>query len=218
MRSFRSSFIALGRTICVSGLLALGLVTFAPESAQACPNKEGACACGAACPAEHAGNCGAAAGGCAGKDEKGACACPAGENGNCAKCGADCGAKHGGECKASGGKAAGTCGCSGAAAAATAPSGEAAMGGQAGGADLRAVIDPLTGELVEPGKGDGEAPSAVVPEADLSERSAASDAPRQVAVPGGGVMAPFPKERASHAVAKVNEEGHAHAGCEHGEE
>ena len=115
----------------------------------------------------------------------------------------------------------GACGCGGGAgAAATEPDEKAAPCGHEGGAEQRAVIDPTTGQLVVPHKGDAAAAStedAVTDQPKGSVKPAAATA-QQLAVPGAGVMAPFPKDRASHAVATVGESGQPQAGCEHGAE
>ena len=230
MRSFRYSFFASGGVALLSGLLTLAATTLVPTTAGACPEAgaAGACACGAACPSQHAGNCADAAAGCAGKDEKGAaCACPPGEGGNCA-CGAECGAKHGGTCpKAAAGGAAekkpGSCGCGGAGAAVE-PGDKAApcgSGATEGGAAQRAVIDPTTGQLVVPDKADAAQAAAGEPAAAQAQAAAnagSAGAAQQLAVPGAGVMAPFPKDRASHAVANVDDSGTPHTGCEHAAE
>jgi len=245
MRSHRPSLLAFAGTALASGLIALATVTFTPTTADACPGKEGAC--GAACPEATGGECPhAAAGSCAGKEagacagkaegacagdcagkatgeckgdcagkagaactgdcavkDKKACACPEGEDGKCA-CGAECGGKHGGDCPAAAGdKKADAGGCTGPA-------------GHEGAAHQRAVIDPETGLLVTPDAGTADVPAAAA--AALSAGSPAADAPKPINMPGGGVSAPFPKERASHAVVKVNAAGEAHAGCEHGAE
>jgi hypothetical protein len=227
MRSSRSTAFAPVGIALVCGLLMLGAGALLTTSAQACPEGGGACPCGAACPSEHAGNCGdAAAGGCAGKQEgAAACACPQGEDGNCA-CGAECGSKHGGECgKAAAGtgeKKAGSCGCGGGAGAATEPAEKAAPCGGApteGGGAQRAVIDPVTGQLAVPNKAEAAADAAAAAPAQAqASADAASATARQIAVPGAGVMAPFPNQRASHAVANVDDSGNPQMGCEHAAE
>ena len=58
MRSTRSSFVTLG-----SLALLAAVITTMPQSASACGDKNSACACGAACPSQHAE--GGAAGACA---------------------------------------------------------------------------------------------------------------------------------------------------------
>lgn len=235
MRSSRSSLFAAFGIALVSGLLTLGAGAVMPKTAQACPESGGACPCGDKCPTEHAGDCAkdsaggcagdcaknGAPGGCDGKDAKAAaCACPPGEGGNCA-CGAECGSKHGGKCDKvaadTGEKKAGGCGCSGPGAAAqpgatAAPCGAAAAEGAGA---QRAVIDPTTGQLMVPDKAEAAAVAEAAPaQAQASAGDAAATA-RQLAVPGAGVMAPFPSDRASHAVANVNNAGKATMGCEH---
>lgn len=223
MRSSRSTLFAPVGIALFSGLLMLGAGVVLPTSALACPEGGGACVCGDKCPAEHAGNCAKdAVGGCAGKDDAAAaCSCPPGEGGNCA-CGAECGSKHGGKCDkaaaASGEKKAGACGCSGAGAAAE-PGGKASPCGAAaaeGAGAQRAVIDPATGQLTVPDQAQAAAAAQAAP-AQASAGNAASAA-QQLAVPGAGVMAPFPTNRVSHAVAKVDDSGNAHTGCEHAAE
>jgi len=221
MRSSRSSLFAPVGSALFAGLLMLAAGAVLPSSALACPEGGGACVCGDKCPAEHAGNCAKdAAGGCAGKDDKAAaCSCPPGEEGNCA-CGAECGSKNGGKCDkaAAGEKKAGACGCSGAGAAGdkAAPCGAAAAEGAGA---QRAVIDPVTGQLTVPDAAQAaEAAGAAPANAQAAATGNAAPAAQQIAVPGAGVMAPFPTNRVSHAVAKVDDSGNAHAGCEHAAE
>jgi hypothetical protein len=224
MSSSRSSFFALGGIALLSGVLALGATTLAPTGALACPESDAeACPCGEACASDHAAGCTGdhAAAGCADKADKGAaCACPQGADGNCA-CGAECGSKHGGDCKAAGDadKKPGACGCGGAGAAATEPGEEKAggCGAAEGAAQQRAVIDPATGQLVVPDKADAAAAADSEPVAAGMEGSAKAGAAtaKQLAVPGAGVMAPFPNARASKAVATVDDAGEPHAGCQH---
>lgn len=210
--------------LLAAGVLFTSLVTVGAGSAQACPGQDGACACAKAAAAD-TGAADKAAPACAGhggkdcacshdKDGKCACGadCKAGQGGECkhgaatdqkpcscapgadgkCACGAECPAGHGGECTH--GKKEGACGscgggCGGGAAA---PSGE----------HLKAAIDPATGAFVEPAADDDAQPA----------KAAAAPA-REIAQPGGGVMAAAPADLAPKAVAAIDGKGETHAGC-----
>lgn len=111
-------------------------------------------------------------------------------------CGAACPSQHQGS-EGQGDKKA--CGCAGAA-----------------GAAQRAVIDPATGQLVEPSAEQAAAVAEAAPAASLA--TPAGSPPQAHPVEGGGVMATFPAHRASQASAHVDETGNAHANCGHAAE
>ena len=199
MLSSRSSLLSF-----VAAALVAAAFTLAPGQAGACPGKDGTpCACGAACPSMGAGAQGgecphAAAGGCphaaaagqaAGATPPAGCVCA---NGNCAD-----GTKAG-DCAAGGG----ACPC------------PAAEGKAGAGSQLRAVIDPATGQLVAPSPED-------VPEEQLPENARTAQ-PRSAAraveipVPGAGVSAPVGANFRSHAVATVGADGQPNLDCEKG--
>ena len=100
MRASEFSLRRAGRIAVFAGAVLLA-ASLAPTLSFGCPEGGGACACGAACPNEHGGDCkaaeGTAAGGCQdkGADAK-ACACDHDKDGKCA-CGADCPEKSGGK-------------------------------------------------------------------------------------------------------------------------
>ncbi len=208
MPTSRIPVLEIARLALVTGVLSLGAMVLAPSDTSACPNREdgAACACAAgACPMMQ-GACGQA-GGCAGAasgEPASACACPLGQGGSCA-CGADCPSKSGGTCPhgAVEKKPAG-CGCGGAGAAA--PAGD---GGEA--PELRAYVDPETGQLTSAPADDEDAQRVA---AAAAQAAPAADA-KQMAVPGAGVIAAFPTAKASRAVATLDGSGAAQAGCEH---
>lgn len=177
--------------LLAAGIALTAFFAFATGNASACPGQEGGCACAKAAAAaqDSAG---------ANHDSNKACACAPGEGGKCA-CGADCPSNHGGEC--SHGKAAaseapkngacGSCGACGGGAAAPAD------------ANLKAAIDPATGQFVEPE--DDAAPAALA--------TGDGEPVREVRQPGGGVMVAAPAELAPKAVATIDDSGKAHTGC-----
>lgn len=143
--------------------------------------------------------------------EPGAQACP---------CGAACPDKQmgcekapdgcAGEAKPEGEKTAGGCACAAAAAAAAARADQGTNDGSdgVGAARQRAVVDPETGQLTVPAPG---SPAAADIAAEPSQRGAV--ATEQIENSGGGgVMAPFPKAKASKAVATLEESAATRAG------
>lgn len=203
----RIPFVALGASFFLTAALALS-----PVVAGACPGEKGAaCACGKGAAEAHAEGHDAA-GGCAGeaKAEDGKAA----EMGH-AGCGAagehaSCGGGAGSPCTcAKAGAEGGGCACGGGCGEALAAPGtkpESNAGGS--GSKQMAIIDPATGEIVEPTREQAEAAVA-----DTAFPREAAGSPRQVAQPGGGVMVAFPKEHTSNAVATLDEAGKPHTAC-----
>lgn len=94
---------------------------------------------------------------------------------------------------------------------------QAAVPGAA--ASQRAVIDPRTGELIVPESGQAEdEASGAASVAGAEAQQASENQARQLAVPGAGIVAPFPLERVNRAVAEVDDEGKATGGCKEGVE
>lgn len=172
-------------------LLALGGAAFfsatlawMPIPAGACGDKAENCPCGAACPSKQAGACA----GEAGCEEKAAAACA---------------------CKGAAAAPAAT-GQPADAAAGGCKHAESASKGDKPAAHQHAVLDPATGQFVEPNHGEDHAGSTA-PAASASANAAAAAAP--VVQPGGGLMATVPAERANKAVATLDESGKPHTGC-----
>jgi hypothetical protein len=226
MRSPRTTFLAIAGTALLGAALAL-----LPGIASACGDKDKPCPCGAACPESHQGDC-AAAGGC-GEKKAGTCACAAAAAGGGDAAAPACpnaaagGCPHAAAAEASPAEcphaAAGGCPHAAAGACPHAAAGacpHAAAADKAnGGAKQQAVLDPATGELTVPGKDSAPVQHGAEGTDGVEGNDAAPSAPgghaRQVEIeqPGGGVMAPFPADRASKAVANVNESNKAHAAC-----
>lgn len=238
MSSARSRFSSLAQILALPVLAAA--LFFSSPAVYACDGAE--CACDEACPEK----AGAEGGGCSGEEKAEAGGCPhaktADAGGGCphakaaeaagecphakaaAAAGVDkdaggcadkadgscaCGKKAGEKC-ACGGKAGDDCAC------ADKSDGGCACGKKAaaeGGAHQMAVIDPETGKLGVPKKGEPSDDDAAL---EAPSRAAAS-AP-QVEQGDGGVIAVFPPDRSMKAVAKVDEQGDVHTGCQHNAE
>lgn len=204
MKSPRTIFLALGGAALLVTTLAL-----LPGTASACGDKDKPCPCGAMCPEGHMEG-GAAAGGCdeqkaggCGEKKAGACGC-----GGAAAATAPGEAAPAAECPHAAGAAAGECPHAAAAAAGECP--HAAAARAKAGAEQQAVIDPATGKLVVPDKNSPASDEG----ADAAPAARSGDARQvEIAQPGAGVMAPFPADRASKAVANVDESGKANSAC-----
>ncbi len=192
MKSSRHTVLALGQA-------ALLVVAFSwlPLSALACGDKDEACACGAACPSEQMGSGDAAAGD---QQKAGACACGAASAASAAAA-ADAGPTAAGAAPMH---------CDHAAMAGEA---KGADSGQHAGAGQRAVIDPATGQLTVPADGEGVGADSAAPAPGAAASAQGSAQGGVVTQSDGAVLAAFPKDRASKAVANVDESGNAHAAC-----
>lgn len=200
MLSSRSSLLSFAAAALVAAAF-----TLAPGQAGACPGKDGTpCACGAACPSMGAGAQGgecphAAAGGCPHAAAMAGQAAPAAPPAGCACADGNC---------ADGAKA-GDCAAGGTACPCPVEQGKAATGSQ-----LRAVIDPTTGQLVAPSPEDVPQEQPLENARTAQPRSTAGAV--EIPVPGAGVSAPVDPKFRSHAVATLGDNGQPHLDCEKG--